>query len=152
MDLAHSDIPRIHKALKDVSHELCAVVVLDGNAYADVVAEAATGEIIAWDGWYGDESASGATPLAEVEWSDWDDMPTKLLIRSTSPWASDHMAYWLLPSFSPAREAATMVWQCEHQQTSDEARRTMRNGRVVAYLPITDRDVYEAVLAVKRSR
>jgi hypothetical protein len=156
MVLVHSDIPRIHKALKDVKHDLCAALAFDGNGYSNVVAEADTGRIIAWDGWYFDHSEDEgvaipeATALADLDWQDWDDMPTKLLIRSTSQWANDRMAFWLIPTFSPARQAATMVWQCEEMDTSGNAVRSMNSSRVVAYLPITDRDVYDRELSSKR--
>lgn len=147
--MTHGDIPKIHKALRDVEHDLCAALVLSGDGYAFLVAEAATGEILAWDGWYfepTDKVPSDVQPLADVDWHDWDDMPTKLLIRKQSQWANEQMAFWLIPTFSPAREAGGLVAMHRDSETSSEARKNMRDSRVVAYLPIVDRDVYEAAL------
>ncbi len=142
----HRDIPRIHKALR-VEHDLCATVVVcdpdDGGGYAHIVAEAQTGEIIAWDGIYSERPPREQVALADVDWNDWDDMPAKLLLASTEQWASDRLAGWLLPTFSPARSAARMVFACNDQVTTPTAATTLNRSRVVAYLPIVDRDVYE---------
>ncbi len=140
----------MHKALRDIEHDLCAVLLLNQEGYAHAVAEAATGEILAWDGWYFDPSGDRPTDvlaLADVDWSDWDDMPTKLLIRSQSQWASDRMNFWLIPTFSPAREAGGLVASHAGEATTAKARQNLRDSRVVAYLPIVDRGVFDAAVA-----
>lgn len=147
MALTLSDIPAMHSRLRDVPHELAAAVVLDPNlpGYAYVVAEAASGDVIAWDGWYFDPDIDeSAVPLCDLEWDEWDDMPTKLLIRDQSAWARSQMEYWLIPTFSPARAAGRMVSSTEDQETTRQASQNLRRSRVVAYLPILDRDIFDA--------
>lgn len=141
------DVPRIQKAvLRDVQHDLCVVLALHESSFAYVVAHADSGEVIAWDGWYYEDTEPEAVLLADLDWADWDDMPTKLLIKSQSKWATDEMAFWLIPTFSPAREAADLVSTHHDSVTSPEATRGLQNARVVAYLPIVDREVYDARL------
>jgi hypothetical protein len=54
------------------------------------------------------------------------------------------MAYFLIPTFSPARAAGRMVRSTQGQDTSDLAARHMSRARVVAYLPVHDREIFEA--------
>lgn len=146
----HPDVSRLHEALqRDSAHEIAAALILnstgDGFAYATV--EGVTGLVLAWDGFYfGDDIDSSAQALADVEWSDWDDMPSKLLIISTAEWAHKMMRFWLLPTFSVARQAAELVSSHAGELTTPDAARGLSGGRVIAYIPVVDQDVYQVHL------
>lgn len=152
MTLVQPDVPRLRRYLNDVEHDLCVVLVIapDNGGYAYAVCEANTGEVIAWDGWYGDEGReTNVVPLADLEWDEWDDMASKFLIRNKTRWADGRMDYLLMPTFSPARAAGRLLHATEDQDTSELANRNMHRGRVVAYLPIVDKDVFDAARAGK---
>lgn len=147
MTVPHPEIPRIHTALSDVAHEIGVALLYDDGQYAYGVFHGATGEVIAWDGWYSDEDHQGmpadVKPITGSDWDEWEDMPTKLLIQSQSEWANARMAFFLIPSFSPAQEAARLVTSQLLNKTGNLAASRILNSKVLAYLPISDTDVYD---------
>src|SRR5687768_1200924 len=120
MTLTQPDVARLRSYLTEVEHDLCVAVVVapENGGYAYVVCEAESGDVLAWDGWYDDaDRETDVVPLSDLEWDEWDDMPTKFLIRRQSRWATARMAYFLIPTFSPARAAGRMVRSTQGQDT-----------------------------------
>ncbi|MDC7120288.1 hypothetical protein OMK64_01915 [Cellulomonas fimi] len=154
--------------INDVPHRLAVVFVASdatessddpgveffaGWAVAIVVVE--TGDVLAWDGWYAlgpDDGPLPLAPLRDVDWGDWDDMPSKMLVNKTRPWLAGPVADWLLPTFSVAREAADLFRTHFDSEDSRESNRSFRDSSVVAYLPLVDEDVMTTEVARLASR
>jgi len=139
-------VPQIRRALRDVEHELALVQLWDvetvGHALATV--DAATGDVIAWDGiYYGDDPPVEPRSVLDLDFDDWDDMPSKLLLQANGPWLASLLGYSLIPHYSVARCAAELTQDWGEGETTGLARKTLRRSLVVAYLPVVDRDVYD---------
>lgn len=110
-----------------------AVELLAGWAVALVAVD--SGQVLAWDGWYSfdpDEQGLPLDSLSGVEWDEWDDMPSKLLVRQTRPWLAGPVMEWLAPTFSVAREAASLYVSRFDGDDSPESNRSFRDSSLVA--------------------
>lgn len=148
--MAHSN-PGItvvyNRMRRDISHDKCIVMLYlePAGGFAYAVATGSDGHLIAWDGVY--YESDDPPNLAELDWEAWDDMASKLLIKTQTHWVNQRVGYLLMPSFSPARAAAELVYTHADSTTSAEMARELWRARVVAYLPITDDDTYDRELA-----
>lgn len=131
MPFFQSQVPTLRRYIRDVEHDLCAVLIpsSDGDGYAHAVCNTDSGEILAWDGtYYGEPAPEGS--LLDADWDDWDDMASKLLINTQSQWATDRMKFWLMPTFSPARAAGHLVhsWSEKNNNTNPAVSQGARAG------------------------
>ncbi|MBN0040225.1 hypothetical protein JN535_08600 [Cellulosimicrobium cellulans] len=128
---------------RDAPHKVGIVAVADGGSAAHALVRAADGEIVAWDGWYTNAAPKERTDLAVLEWDEWDDMPSKLLVRANGPWLADYLAFWLMPSYSPSQFGADILVQQLHGRTPPEVAARWRSAIVSAYIPVVDHASFE---------
>jgi hypothetical protein len=136
------------RLVSDVQHDLAVVFLATAErSVAIVVAERESGTVLGWDGFYNDAGSQfpKVTSLADLDWDEWDDMPSKLVLQVQGPWLADFVGYWLMPSYSVAREAAGLV-RTNHDLGPEQVRQLL-DSVPVAYLPIVDRDVFERDVA-----
>ena len=130
---------------RDVSHRLALTVSARPGSWALAVAEANSGEVLAWDGWYNDTlTEDERRPITTLDWQDWDDMPSKLLLPFNAVWLGGHLAYWLMPEYSIARSAGRLVSSHAKSRDFDETPSQFSQAALVAYFPILDEAVFEA--------
>lgn len=150
MAITNPGIPVVYNKMRlETPHEKCIVMLYlepHGDAFAYAVATASNGRLLAWDGIYYAESDDPPN-LASLNWDEWDDMASKLIIATQTHWVNQQLGHLLMPSFSPARAAAELVYTNADDATTAETAADLRNARVVAYLPVVDDDVYERELA-----
>lgn len=147
----------LSRQINDVTHRLAVVFVGVGapeshepgmqpvGGWAVALVAVPSGEVLAWDGWYSmnpDEEDLPLNALRGVEWDEWDDMPSKLLVRQTRGWLGGPVADWLLPTYSVAREAADLYISHFDGDDSRESNQSFRESSVVAYLPLVDEAVF----------
>lgn len=99
---------------------------------------------------YFDEDKPSTTALDELDWDDWDDMSSKLVFSVQRDWLAGPLGFWLMPSYSVAKEAAELVSQWADENKGDG--RHLGNSTLRCYLPITDEAACEAHLAVSKER
>lgn len=134
----------LHRRIsKEAPHTLAVVVFTVGNGYCYGVVDGASGDCLAWDGVYSDDIPQ-TTPLSELDWDEWDDMASKYVLNTQREWLAGPVGFWLMPTYSVAREAAELVESNRDDHTDAE---TVRGAKVVCYLPIFDHDAYENHLA-----
>ncbi|MCD0446323.1 hypothetical protein LO763_22165 [Glycomyces sp. A-F 0318] len=147
----HPSVPSLHKKLdREVSHRLAVILFTDGDGYGYGVVEGRTGNCFAWDGMYLHENMPSTTPLDELDWAEWDDMSSKLVFQTQRDWLAGPLGFWLMPSYSVAKEAAELVssWGDDRKgEGRHHAGSTLR-----CYLPVTDEAAYEAHLAAEEER
>jgi len=138
---SHPHVPNLHTKLsREVLHEL-AVIVIASQAGSDVVAvvQGASGDCLAWDRVGG---SLNTQPLDKLDWDGWDDASFKLVFNAQHEWLAGPLGEWLLPSYSVAKRAASLV----HTWAYKEDGRAHAGSDVLAYLPIADHASYEAEL------
>ena len=130
---------------RDVSHRLALTVAAHPGSWALAVVEAKSGEVLAWDGWYNDTlTEAERRPVSALDWQDWDDMPSKLLMPLNAIWLGGHLAHWLMPEYSIAHSAGRLVSIHEGSRDFDETPSQFSEAALVAYFPILDETVFEA--------
>lgn len=145
----HPTVAALGRRLVDVQHDLAvAFLVTRERSVAIVVAERESGSVLGWDGFYNEVGTQfpDVTSLADLDWDGWDDMPSKLVWQAQGPWLADFVGYWLMPTYSVAREAAGLVRS--HHDLEPELVRQLVDSVPVAYLPIVDRDVFDREVGV----
>lgn len=130
---------------KEASHTLAVVVFTTGGGYCFGVVEGATGDCLAWDGVYYDDDTPQTTPLSELNWDEWDDMSSKYVLEVQREWLAGPLGFWLMPTYSVAREAAELVDSWSESEKGDAS--VARAAKVVCYLPVFDHHAYEKHLA-----
>lgn len=144
-----SEVPDLHRRIdREASHKLAVVVFTSGDGYCFGVVDGASGDCLAWDGVYFDEDVPQTTPLGQLDWDDWDDMASKYVFNAQSEWLAGPLGFWLMPTYSVAREAAELVESWEDSQTGDANVTT--GASVVCYVPVLDQDAYDAHLAAAK--
>lgn len=139
-----STVRDLHSRInKEAPHALAVVVFTVGDGYCYGVVEGTTGECLAWDGVYYDEDAPQTTPLNELDWEAWDDMSSKYVLKAQRAWLAGPLGFWLMPTYSVAREAAELV----DSWSEKSAASAPPGGKIVCYLPVFDHDAYEKHLA-----
>jgi len=136
-------IARLAKNLRDVEHELGFAVLWHGGAYAHAVARTDDGSVLAWDGWYPQDAPPGMRLIDELDFDDFDDMPSKLLMSANRPWLAGELAYWLMPTYSVAVAAADLVKAHFDTELEAQNRRSLSEADLVAYLPVVHREVFD---------
>jgi hypothetical protein len=89
---------------RDYPHKLAMVVLVpeDRTSWSLAVANASTGEVLAWDGVYPVEVALSdefTRSLMDYDWNGWDDMPSKLILDANGYWLGV-ITEFLAPSYS----------------------------------------------------
>lgn len=136
----------VAQRLTDVPHDLALVMLRgDSGAYAPAVCTR-EGTVLAWDGWNSGSPADDEMDIRDLEWDDWDDMPSKLLLGANRAALARDMAFELMPTYSPARVAAELVATWAEGSTDAPAVHRMEGAKLVCYLPVVDGDVYERTL------
>lgn len=147
-------IPKIHSFLaRDVTHRLALVCFesvtkeYEGGvpqrkngslAYAVVIC--ATGEVLGHDSWMGGLEGIDTVDIAGLDFTEWDDWPSKLVMIENRKLLAGPLAWFLTPSYSPAREAAKLLAPA-CRKFSDYDLQQYRGGKVIAYVPIVDEDI-----------
>ncbi len=130
----------------DYPHKLAMVILVseDGKGWCRAVVSVSTGDVLSWDGDYFEKSLSEeyTRSLLDYNWSDWDDMPSKLIL--------DTNAYWLgvtidtlMPSYSIDVCAAGVL------STWFDNEDRLNPHRVVAYYPC---NVEHVIAEVQKER
>lgn len=139
-DLTLSDVPAVSQRIAfDIQHRLALAIYATNGSWASAVVLAHSGEVLAWDGWYNDAlSPEELEPVASLEWDDWDDMPSKLLLRRNEVWLGGQLAYWLMPTYSIARNAANLIVSHARSRDYPESAQQFADAALVAYFPLVD--------------
>jgi len=138
-----SQAAAVANLLWDVEHDIgLAVHVGEDKTFAYAVVQTSNGEILAWDGWIGGGLPEGSISVMELGWDGWDDFPTKLLAEANGPWLKSHLGYFLVPTYSVARQAAKLVEAHWDSPNYDETPQRFASSYVAAYLPIAEREVF----------
>lgn len=141
-----SAVRELHRrTTKEAPHTLAVVVFTVRDGYCFGVVDGASGDCLAWDGMYFDEDTPQTTPLDQLDWDEWGDMASKYVLETQREWLAGPLGFWLMPSYSIAKEAAELVDSWSERERGDD--RVTRGGTVVCYLPVYDHDAYEAHLA-----
>ncbi|WP_205327003.1 hypothetical protein [Glycomyces sp. YM15] len=147
----HPSVPPLHRKLnREVSHRLAVILFTDGDGHGFGVVEGNTGNCLAWDGLYRNEDVPSTTPLDELDWETWDDMSSKLVFKTQRPWLAGPLGFWLMPSYSVAKEAAELVSSWADDRIGEG--RHHASSTLRCYLPLTDEAAYEAHLAAEDER
>ncbi|MCH7229946.1 hypothetical protein L0U85_03595 [Glycomyces sp. L485] len=147
----HPSVPLLHEKLnREASHRLALVLFTQGNGYGFGVMEGRTGICLAWDGMYFDKEMPSTLALDELDWNEWDDMSSKLVFNAQCDWLAGPLGFWLMPSYSVAKEAADLFSRWADDAKGDESHRAESTLR--CYLPVTDEAAYEAHLAAAEER
>ena len=131
----------------EIDHQIgLAVHVREDDAFAFGVVFVATGEIIAWDGWYGFALPDQSVSIENVDWDDYGVHPAEALVEANRPWLGSHLGDFLMPTYSVAREAVRLTASRWHSEDDDQTSERFASSSVSAYLPIVDLDVLLAEL------
>lgn len=135
----------LHRRInKEAAHTLAVVVFTVGDGYCFGVVDGTSGDCLAWDGVYYDEDTPKTTPLDSLDWDEWDDMASKYVLQAQREWLAGPLGFWLMPSYSVAKEAAELVDSWSESAKGDD--KAARGGTVVCYLPVYDQSAYDAHL------
>ena len=138
----YSSAKSVADRLGDVPHRLgLAVHAIQDGSHAFAVVHVPSGQILAWDGWYAGDLPEGSVAAESLPWDEWDDMPSKLLVRANGPWLREELANWLMPTYSVARESARLLASHYRSTNFEDTPLQFTASDVVAYLPIVDEDV-----------
>lgn len=131
---------KVAARLTDVPHRLGVAIYANGpSSWAAAIVDAKNGDVLAWDGWYEDAlDAARREPLEVLRWDEWDDMPSKLLVERNAPWLGGPLAHELMPSYSFARWAASIIATHADSPEYDTSRSGFQKGDLVAYFPVVD--------------
>lgn len=147
----HPSVPSLHRRLnREAEHQLALILFTSGDGYGFGVVEGATGDCLAWDGMYFDDSLPETTPLHELRWDEWDDMYSKLVFQTQRDWLSGPLGFWLMPSYSVAKESAELVDLWGDDPKGDG--RHLGSSTLRCYLPVVDQQAYDAHLASAAAR
>ncbi|TCJ20827.1 hypothetical protein [Nocardioides jejuensis] len=126
------------------------IVFAQGDGYGFGVVEGATGECLAWDGLYYDESLPTTTPLDQIQWDEWDDMSSKLVFNTQRDWFAGPLGEWMMPTYSLAKEAAELVslWGSDPKEDG----RHLGGSSLRCYVPITDETAFTEYLDAAEKR
>lgn len=142
MSTIFSDAASTAARLTDIPHQIGFAVHASPGGFAYAVVNARTGAILAWDGWYPENlGAAESEPLTSLDWDDWDDMPSKLLASRNAVWLGGELALWLMPEYSFARGAASLLVSKAVDEDEPGDVENFRSHPAVAYFPIVDTDV-----------
>jgi hypothetical protein len=125
----------------DVQHEVgLALYATGANGWAAAVVHAGTGVVLGWDGWYWDGlGEEQRVPLEGLDFADFDDMPSKLLMNANMGWLGGPLAYHLMPTYSFADWATDIVALRADKPDDATTLAGFRSGDLVAYFPVGDR-------------
>lgn len=135
----------------DYDHKLGLAVLAraEQKSWALAVLVVQTGEVLASDGWFIEEEPFPPEFTKSVvdgyDWEDWDDMPSKRIMRANGYWLSV-MADILQPEYSLDECAATAV-----ESHFDDEPQPLGDSIPVAYYPLRLGNVVTS-LEEKRSR
>jgi hypothetical protein len=148
----HSGVAAVGRRITDAPHDLAVAFLAprSGGSWAVVVAERLSGAVIAWDGFYNDHQLPEVKSLVDLDWDEWDDMPSKLVWQSQQPWLGEIVSFWLMPTYSVARLAAGLV-VTNHDLHAEQVQQ-LSNYVPVAYLPVVDQDVFEREVKAERAQ
>lgn len=135
------DVPQMAKR-SDIDHSVAMAIVstAERKGFAVAAVWSASGDVLAADGWFYDEAlptVTDAPALVDLDWEDWDDMPSKLLWRANVAWY-DSLFPYLARHYSFARGVAELLLHWGHEPGRPEVE---RNTELVAYFPVPDRDM-----------
>lgn len=125
---------------RDVQHNVGLAVYASGTStWGAAVVHAGTGTVLAWDGWYIDGlNEEDRIPLASLDFANFDDMPSKLLMTANRGWLGGPLAYELMPTYSFADWATTIVALRADMPDDASTLAGFREGDLVAYFPVCD--------------
>lgn len=148
----HSSVPHLYKRIVkgDVEHRLALIALTRGDGWGVAVVDGESGGALAWDGMYFDDDLPDTTPLHELDWGDWDDMPSKLVFQAQAPWLAGPLGFSLMPSYSVVRKAAELVHGWGDNTKVDASHLSASTLR--CYLPVVDDTAYERELERLRTR
>lgn len=151
-----SHIPFVSRVAQNIQSEaphafgIAVVVGHDGNGWSVAVVRASDGSVVAWDGTYFEPLPEGWVDVESLEWDDWDDMRSKLLVRANGPWLnSGPLLWWVMPTYSFAREAGQLVTLWAEKSAKGEP---IPRGKLAAYVPITETRSFEDAVEGKPAR
>lgn len=119
--------------------------------WAVAIVEASTGRALAWDGWYPDQ-LDGPTRrrVSDLPWDDYDDMPSKLLLRCNQPWLGGPFATLIFPEYDLATYAGEEV--LAHGDVNERGARPGPGSALVAYFPVVNGKGVLAVIEAHRNQ
>lgn len=134
-----------HRIRREAPHHigLALYVNRNGDGWALAVVDTATGDVLAWDGWYFD-SLDGVqrTPLATLDFDDFDDMPSKLLAESNGAWLGGPLIHLLIPTYSLADLAGRVTFSHADSAEDADSQRRFLDGNLVAYFPVVEENAF----------